>query len=180
MDSEERHQFNRLAKVVEEMARELTSLLQERDREQNVQVMDGLRQLVAEFYSHTTNYSNLIIAAGYAGAFAVWQFMGQAVTANVRLWSALLLLTSLILFVGHQVQGMLREGWRMRHLSDALLQLPAARRLEAAQALFLRNRLQDGRIWIFVIIPTVACGLAGGLLLLISFIAKLFGYQFLP
>jgi len=119
MDPEERHQFNRLAKVVEEMVRELTLLLQERDRERNVQGMDGLRQLVAEFHNHTANYSNLIMAAGYAGAFAVWQFMEQAISANVRLWSALLLLTSLMLFIGHQIQGMLREGWRMRHLSEA-------------------------------------------------------------
>jgi len=180
MDSQERHEFRQHANAITALAKELEKLLLERQREQNAEGMDKLRQLVADLYGHNKSYTDLVIAAGYAGSFAVWQFVERFISVKARFWAALLLLLSLTFFVSYEVQKMVRDSWKMRHLGQAMLQLPESRRLEALQAILLRNQLLDALMWTFIVIPAVATGLAGGALLLAVFVAKLFGYVLLP
>lgn len=180
MDSQERHEFRQHANAITALAKELEKLLLERQREQNADGMDKLRQLVADLYGQNKSYTDLVIAAGYAGSFGVWQFVERFISVKARFSVALLLLLSLTFFVGYEVQKMVRDSWKMRHLAQAMLQLPESRRLEALQTILLRNQLLDALVWTFVVIPTVATGLAGGALLLAVFVAKLFGYVLLP
>ena len=142
--------------------------------------MDKLRELVRELYGQTASYTNLIIVAGYAGAFAVWQFVDKFISSKARITTALLLLLSIIMFVGWEVWKMVTEAWKVRYLAQAVQIVPPARRLEAIQELLNRGQMRNAQIWTFVVMPTAATGIAAGLLLVCAFAAKLFGYQFMP
>jgi hypothetical protein len=167
-------------RLIEKLAGELAALLDERSRAKNVEAMDKLREIVAEVYGQTTAYTNLVLAAGYAGSFAVWQFVEKYMSLKSRFWSALLLTISLALFVGYELYKMVRESWKMRHLADAMMRLPESRRLEALQAILMNKRILEARLWAFFVVPTAATGLAAAGLLVSVFIAKLTGYVLLP
>lgn len=180
MDIEEKQEFRRQGQAIRRLEAELLKLLKERDREANAVAMDGLRELVVELYAQAAAYTNLVIVAGYAGAFAVWQFVDKFISVKARMWSALLLVISLALFVGYEIQNMVVSSWKMRHITQALLRLPESRRFEAFQALLLQGQLRNAMAWFFFVVPTVATGLAAGILLICAFSARVLGYQFMP
>jgi hypothetical protein len=180
LNHEERQELLRQGKIVQRVAEELSKLLNERSREKDLQAMDKMRELVVSLYREGTAYTNLVIVAGYAGAFAIWHFMGSSISVKARFWSALLILLSILCFAAFEVQKMIREGWRLQGLSEAMLTLPESQRLEALQALLVKGQLIQGKIWIIFLIPTVLTALAAAVFLASAFVAKLFGYQFLP
>lgn len=180
MDQNERQQLARQHAAVQRLADELSKISNERAREKDVQAMDKLRDLVVSLYREGSAYTNLIIVAGYAGAFAIWHFMETSISQDVRISSALALLISVLCFVSFEVQKMIKEGMRLRGLGEAMLTLPEEKRLETLLALLNKGQLAQTRIWLFFLIPTIAAASVAAALLLCSFVAKLFGYQFLP
>jgi hypothetical protein len=180
LDYEVRQQFSQQARAIEKLARELGALLDERSHEKDAATMDKVRELVITLYGQTSAYTNLVLAAGYAGSFALWQFMEKFISVRARFTSALLLTISLALFVGYELQKMVKESWKMRHLADAIIRIPEARRFEVVQAILMHRQIREARVWAVFVIPTAATGLAAASLLVAVFVAKLFGYVLLP
>lgn len=177
---DEREQLRNHEARIQALNKQLMRLLEERDRDSRAGGMDELRKLVAELYGQAASYANLIILAGYAGAFATWQFVDKFLSPKARFISAILLLFSLFLFIGWEVWKMVAESWRMRHLSQALNRVPPERRLAAVELLLLEGQLRNAMIWQSVLIPTITAGFLGGAVLIAALTAKLCGYQFLP
>jgi len=177
---DERQQLRRHEAQIQELTKQLVRLLEDRDRDARAGGMDEVRKLVAELYGQAASYTNLIIIAGYAGAFATWQFVDKFLSPKARLASAILLLISLFLFIGWEVWKMVAESRKMRHLAQALTRIPSERRLAAVEQLLLEGQLRNATIWRAVLIPTIVSGFFGGAVLIAALTAKLFGYQFLP
>lgn len=116
--------------------------------------------------AHSTSYANLILVAGYAGYFAFWSTLVERLPHWLYAVSGLLALSSLLLFISwevtkmiwgtvhsNRIQTMLEKGLRRGSLVPAM---ETARRLHEARMI---------RLWIWLLVPTVALGIGAGLLL---------------
>lgn len=78
--------------------------------EQQQALADQYRDTVADIQSRlfdkAVTYSNLIMAAGYAGGFTIWGNIKEQLPACANIWIALLLGISLSIFVFYQVWKM--------------------------------------------------------------------------
>ncbi len=155
-------------------------VLEERAQEKNLATLDQLRQLVADLSREATSYANLIIVAGYAGAFALWQFVEKYISIRARFWSALLLIISIAIFAGHEIYKMIHEGLRLRSMIKAAIKLPPAQRFEVLQAILVRVHLEQNFVWLFFLVPTLATAFAAAAILAGTLVAKLSGYILLP
>ena len=73
--------------------------LDEETRRQIDLVVDTQIRIIAGSYEKANAYTNLIILAGYAGLFALWQFTKDALTRSQVLLSGFFLLISIAIFV---------------------------------------------------------------------------------
>ena len=78
-------------------------------------VVETQIRIIAGSYEKANAYTNLIILAGYAGLFALWQFTKDHLSRTQSTISALLLLTSIVIFVlfeiykAHYTSRLLRQ-----------------------------------------------------------------------
>ena len=78
---------------------------QEQERLSN-QIAEAQQKLITISYDKAAAYTTVIIFGGYAGFFAIWQLTKDYLTKQQALWSALLILISLTLFVFFEVLKM--------------------------------------------------------------------------
>ena len=145
----------------------------------NQQLLDAQKELLSAMYSRANAYTNLILGAGYGGFFAIWAFTRDQLTAPQVLWSALLVLLSLLTFVAFEV-------YKNFHISRALLSLNravedeehfAARILEWKRDQHERE-IKFGQIWARAFWFTLVSGFGGGLVLVYAFIRELVRWYF--
>jgi hypothetical protein len=75
------------------------------DEAQIKQQQDFLRELYLAGFEKATAFMALIVTAGYAGAFTVWDHVESYLTYCERLLVAGFFAASLMLFVGWQIRG---------------------------------------------------------------------------
>jgi hypothetical protein len=126
-----------------------------------------LMQLNEKQMSHATNYTNLILVAGYAGFFGFWTTLSGRLPGKVYALTGLLALLSLILFIGWEVVKMVWTNVHLRHtntiLTDPKTKGKHAQLWEASTALYSVN---VHRVWLCFLVPTLITGLGAGTLLL--------------
>ena len=144
------------------------------------EIADAQIRVVTAAYSQGAAYTNLIILGGYAGFFGLWQLTGQYLSKQQALWAALLMLTSLCIFI-------LFEVYKMAFVSHQtfarakLLNAPDARsdpnvllkRLNDLQALQESQSVVSMRIWMLALASTVAFGLSAVGVLVYAFVTGL-------
>jgi hypothetical protein len=62
--------------------------------------------IYSKAYDRAAAYTNLIMLGGYAGGFAIWNFTRAYLTARASAWTALLLLSSLTVFILFEIYKM--------------------------------------------------------------------------
>lgn len=132
-------------------------------------------------------YHTTVLSLGYAGAFAIWTFCKDFMPENSQILTALLLGTSLIIYVFFEIFNVTIIGVlairsnimaQPTPIPDTLEELNTyVSALKAKNAKFQRSMrgLAIGSIiiWPFFFISSLLCGLAGVLLLMYNFIAHL-------
>src|SRR5229473_781460 len=93
-----RHKLKRIFNMDSNDPTELQPLDDEAKRQIDLAVEIQIR-IIAGAYEKANAYTNLIILAGYAGLFALWQFTKDNLSRTQVLVSALLTLTSITIFV---------------------------------------------------------------------------------
>lgn len=71
------------------------------------EIVEAQIKVVTATFNSAVAYTNLIMLAGYAGFFGLWQLAAEYLSKNEKLWSALLILVSLLLFVAFEVVKMI-------------------------------------------------------------------------
>lgn len=71
------------------------------------EILDTQIKIVTAAYNQSVAYTNLILLAGYAGFFGIWQLTKEHLTQGQTLWSALLILVSLLFFVLFEIVKMI-------------------------------------------------------------------------
>lgn len=148
-------------------------------RNVNSDLLETQKELLSSAYSQAQAYTNVILGAGYAGFFAAWGFTRDQLTPTQVLWSALLVTLSLLSFV-------LFEVYKSFYTSQALLGLSRtvqdpsqfAQLLEKWKLERRSAEIRFGRIWASTFWITLLSGLAGGLVLIYSFVSSLIRLHF--
>lgn len=152
---------------------------QEQERLAN-QIAEAHQKLITISYDKAATYTTVIIFGGYAGFFAIWQITKDYLTKQQTLWSALLILVSLLLFVLFEVLKMVLVT--KAFLSKAkILQKPEVRtnpqrllqalnELETVQQTILKGFIA---IWAITVSICVGSAIGGAGILAYAFIRGL-------
>ena len=120
-------------------------------------------------------YTNIIILAGYAGFFAIWNFTKPQLSNEQILWSALLMCISLMSFVAFEIYGMILRSKSFLGLTKVINDpkqfvtlLKGHNENEQSRAIIF------GRVWIIGLFISVASGFIAAGILIWAFVCELF------
>ena len=134
-------------------------------------------KMIADSYEKAAAYTNLVIVAGYAGMFALWQFTKDHLSRDQTIGVAILLLVSIAIFVLYE---MYKAYFTNRQLRDyaAVFQDPkntasADTLISTLKALDVEKRritIRAYSIWILAFLTTSLTGFGAALILAYAFI----------
>ena len=137
-------------------------------------------EMIAQAYEKASTYTNLVILAGYAGLFALWQFTKEHLSRGQSVWVALLALLSITVFVVYEIY---KAYFTNRQLRDyaALFQDPnntlsgdaVISALKTFDAGTRRITILAYRFWMIAFVTTTLTGLAAASVLAYAFIRLL-------
>lgn len=162
-----------LAEVIQHIAK------QEQERMAS-QIAEAQQKLITVSYDKAASYTTVIIFGGYAGFFAIWQLSKEYLSKEQALWSALLIMISLLSFVLFEVIKMIMVT-RSVFSKVAVLRDPQVRH-DPQKLLTALNALDEaahgglGRFlyfWAATVFVALAGALGGASVLGYAFIAGL-------
>jgi len=153
------------------LAEQLQNVIRQQALTGQIAAIEQQKQLLASVYQRASAYSNLVILAGYAGLFAIWQLTREHLDKEITILTALFASTSIILFVGFETYKMISHAIFIRKLDRVLLTyIPEPDRLNAWQQAWINYAQIESRIWLYFLIPMVLTGFGAGGLLIYTFI----------
>jgi len=158
----------------QKLADEITQLREERDRDKASAMVGASKEILASMYGETFNYTNVIILAGYAGLFGVWQMVRVDISATSRQLVGSLLVASVSLFAGYECYKMIRNALHLNALTRALDHVRPEKRMEAWREGLTRDNLREGPVWVYFLIPTILTAFGAAAILLWELVAALF------
>ena len=140
---------------------------------------ETLLELQNSAFGHAQTYTTVVIFGGYAGMFAIWSFTRDSLSSQMNSWVGLLLGVSLLIFVLHEIFGMIMRAKEFLATRKLLIAgLPPAQFLTELRELKRKSSLRIQRIvlpiWIGALVLTVATGVSGAIILLYAFGTTLF------
>lgn len=136
--------------------------------------IEELKEVSAHSYSQAKSYTNIVLAAGYAGLFALWSTFGEEFGDSVKLVSGLLIAFSLAIFLAWELVGMIVRHRMLIGMTRVLSSGEHFEGLLENQRVRERNtQVAVLRIWPYFLWPTVLSGFGAFFLLLWSFSKKL-------
>ncbi|QWB08744.1 hypothetical protein [Pseudomonas syringae] len=155
--------MNTVESVVNEI-NDIKKFQQDCERDKNIAMM---MQMAEKRMTQATNYTNLIMVAGYAGYFAFWSTLAAKLPNWLYALSGLLALLSLLLFISWEVTKM---TWGTVHLNrinkmitETVRGPNALQTIETASSL---HNVRINKLWLWFLVPTLSFGIGAGLLLL--------------
>jgi hypothetical protein len=161
-----------LQNVVQQLGERVSSLEAERQAKALEAHSAAVQKFVGDLQSNTYDkaaaYTTLIVGAGYVGFFAIWGWVAPYLQRWETLSSALLIGSSLLMYVLWQVYGMITNAYSQMRIAKVIVapnaDVPkafkdyenAARRAQSRIAI-----IQPLALW-----TTVAPGVTGALILL--------------
>jgi hypothetical protein len=131
---------------------------------------DFLRELYLSGYDKAMGFMALIVSAGYAGAFTVWDHVQRYLTYCERMSAGALFTASLLLFVGWQIRGqwvLSRQQMKVSEMVAApVADFDALREKFRVDQVRVRAGFQRQLPWVFG--ATVTLGGIGSLVLLFA------------
>ncbi|WP_375450609.1 hypothetical protein [uncultured Devosia sp.] len=138
-------------------------------------------EINAASYERRAAYTNLIVLAGYAGAFSLWAFVREDITTQGNAAIAICLSVSLMLFVGFEIFKMSRMalwsvkvGKAFRSDMTALEVMGAVKELRLSQQRESLSRLT--KIWLVMLVLTLLSASGAVALLFYNMFAQLLGW----
>jgi hypothetical protein len=140
----------------------------------NQELLEAQKELLASTFNQARAYTNVLLAAGYAGFFGIWAFVRSYLTRGEVLWSALLVMVSLALFVAWEIFGMYLRSRTLIAIAKAVAEPERFEELMLAYQRTARDRaIRFGKVWVVTVWGTVVTGLAALCILFYAFIRGL-------
>ena len=131
-------------------------------------IADTQIKVVTATFDKAAAYANIMLVGGYAGYFGLWQLTREYLSKPQALWSALLVLVSLVTFVLFEVVKMVVVSKSIQRQA-AILNSPTTRsdlqkltkELNELQAIQEHGSTQFMRFWALTVGVAVSTALAG-------------------
>ena len=151
--------------VVNAHAKEIQELREfqlhlERDKEAGL-----LMQLNEKQMTGATNYTNLILVAGYAGLFGFWSTLSPKLPPMLYAVCGLLGLLSLMLFISWEIIKMIWGSIHMARTNAMIESMRGPNLLQLFLASTKKFQIRTQRVWWVFLIPSLLSGLAAGFIL---------------
>ena len=178
--------FFRIAKKIESqsverdnaLSQQISSVLQHQSLHGQISILQQQKEILSHLYDKASAYTNLIILAGYAGIFGIWQMTWNSLSADANILVASLIATSIMLFAAFEVSKMILQALFLRKLDKIIMKdFLAAERIEAWTIGLNEFSAQQTRIWMWFLVPTVLTGFGGGFILLWLFVRNLSAFN---
>lgn len=171
-----------------ELASQISAALQDERNKFDDKTMGALHlfgdsqiKMIAEACEKASAYTNLVILAGYAGLFALWQFARDHLSRGQTIWVAFLLLISIAIFVIYEIY---KAYFTTRLLRDYSRVFQDPGNTASASAIIKAMNAFDAekkgatilayRVWGFAFLATTVTGLAAATVLAYAFIRLIF------
>ncbi|QIF82567.1 hypothetical protein [Brevundimonas sp. 'scallop'] len=149
-----------------------------RDRARDARI-DRLQARHLDAVSKGKDYTNFVIAAGYAAFFGLWAGVASDIGVRPRCAAAALMGVSLMMFIGWEILSMYQRGKAAKAFNDLCFDVLPRDEFEQKwdAAIATEHRISNWyiRAWTWVLWPTVATGLSGAAILAGAAAAKGFG-----
>lgn len=133
-----------------------------------------LMQLNEKLMTQATNYTNLILVAGYAGFFGLWSSLITKLPNWLYALSGLFALLSLILFVSWEIIKMI---WGNRYMNRTNKMITEVARgpdvLDMFISAYSLHSVKAQKVWVWFLIPTMTFGMLAALLLVGFFVLQI-------
>lgn len=143
-------------------------------------VIESQVKVLSATFDKSAAYTNLIVLAAYAGFFGLWQLTRDYLPKTLGLWSALLMLISVTVFVIFEVVKMVviqhNVFERAKTLRSPEVQADVAKLLKALGDLDQVHEkvlFHFMRFWVVALVLTISTGMAAASLLGYAYIAGL-------
>lgn len=157
---------NDLVKKFNELGRQMGSVCQKSEIEAMKEVNDAQ-------YDASARYVSVIIVAGYAAFFTMWGSVKENLPRPCILWSGLLMIISIILFVGFEVIKMIFTAISHQRILRAAQEAHRSPTPSVIKDVVNQQSRQFLRLWKFVLVPTVVTGFGSAGILVWAFISGL-------
>lgn len=131
-------------------------------------IVDTQIRILSAVYEKAIAYTNLIVLAGYASFFGLWQLTKDDITKQQSMWAALCILSSAVIFVMFEVTKMYVSSRTLlklnKTIADPAVVNSAARLMAALEVVAKEERriaVMFGYWWHFALAFTVLTGIAG-------------------
>jgi hypothetical protein len=156
------------------LADSITSVIRQQNLSGQLSILQQQKEILAYVYEKASSYTNLVMIGGYAAMFAIWQLMKSHLSNGQELLVAILVTSSMILFVGFEVFKMISHALFFRKLNKIISSsIPDHERIQGWQIAWKNYSATESRIWVYFLIPTVITGFAAGFLLLWIFLRSI-------
>jgi hypothetical protein len=153
---------------IEKTIQSLTAKNQEAERQQRI---DVIIKVTSALYDKAVAYTNIILLAGYAAFFAIWNTMKTNMSRWEMLLTAFCITFSLVFFVFFEVTKMIVNSKSLTGLTKVLNAPPQDfdKRLAEQQKAEQRMSIRLLKFWVVILALTVLPGLVAAAVLLSSF-----------
>jgi hypothetical protein len=122
------------------------------DRDLYFKAMDKAIEAHAKGFEKAVQYNNLVLVAGYAGAFTIWNFTRDQLNPHVSILVALLLGASLAVFVFFEVTKMATTTWLLQGIAPYVPAHPNdlvsfVKHVESVQSGLNRHIISETNVW---------------------------------
>ncbi|MGY2137806.1 hypothetical protein ACW9I8_14480 [Pseudomonas reactans] len=160
-------QWNEQAsEVVNTHAREIQELQKFQLRLERDKETDLLVQLNEKQMAGASNYTNLILVAGYAGLFGFWSTLSPKLPPMLYALCGLLGLLSLMLFISWEIIKMIWGNIHMARTNVMIEKVGGPKLLQLFLASTKKFQIRSQRAWWFFLVPSLLSGLAAGFILI--------------
>ena len=145
------------------------------------ELIDRQIRVVAGSFEKAAAYTNIIVLAGYAAFFGLWQLTKPLLSPKLALLAALLMSISAITFVVFEIYKTWASSRSILRLDQILLDPGKANNLQVLLQAFRdhadkerREHLVQIQIWYVAFLISVITGIGGAAILMFLFIQGLF------
>ncbi len=124
-----------------------------------------LESINAAQYDQAARYTSVIIVAGYAAFFAMWSSVKDDLSRVCVLWAGVLMMVSIVLFVGFEVSKMILMGIAHQRVMRAAEGVRAPHLASAIQDVIAVENRRILRLWKWALVPTVVFGFGSAAIL---------------
>ncbi len=158
-----------------DMQKMFRAVAEQAQQQATEKMREDIIKVQAALYDKAASYTNLILAAGYAGFFATWTNVKADLTKFESAASALCIAVSLMVFITWEVVVMIASARGIRGMQAALDGPPkeTQKRLADAKLIGQKRAVRIRRWWIYVLIATILPGVAGAGILLAALVRRI-------